>query len=976
MAGNPLRRNFQNIFLAGTVFLTATFLLTFNIIHLPSLVIGDNFNWTPQNILDITGPRIIRESYMGDIAVLSTFKTGFLFPITYLLVSLDLPSTVVYPSLFYFLSMLCFYSLTKEFLRSEPLRLLLSLLYVINPVTPYYFASLINAFSLVLLPLGFKFFVRALKEIKQSSKPLIIKNFAITAFFLSLCVSANEQFVASILLLTLFMIFTFAITLYREISALPQFGKSVIANLAVFVIVFAIVNAPLFLSISNIHKASWSTYFQGPTTSRFLTTVDYTYRGADLTTLLRLGGDSGAGLGQNSWYDSSLPTNIFGYVVFAIFVLSIILMIKKYDSGIDRTFTYTTIFIFISALLLILLIKNLPANIALTGTPFDSLLKTWENPSKLRVILLISLLTSTFVLFKVIEMFTKRNTRLFLVILSTFLILVSAVIYNSPWLINYAGQTTMQQVADSLNWGELYQSRYADMTQTLNILSNNKRGIVLPYTHKTELYSEPASRVFQIVSAVNEQYSKLIAEENVDWSKTLGLLSIKSVALTSNYRSSEGLIFPSATDVNINQTLTEIRGASGFRNVTQTSDYLILDNQNALPLLYASNYFVYYEEVSILKYALPYVDFNDLPVFQQSSSSNCLVIPNYVNCANYSLYALSLKGEQTNPIMPLVIHGNQSAKNILLRLIDNSSYLSTYSSNCTLNPGDVITIEPQNHQTRRLVDVTLNSTSMFVDSLGSFTLDFSVNIVERGNASYLGPRVILDSGDKQYFIIIHDNGMIELAVMQNGRFHSVMITRFTGYTLYESDDSVNVRIVRNFDEINVYVSNILCMTFNISPKFTRVYLSSEHSTSLFSNVYLTKNHSIKLFAVRQNSIKLPYTVQQISPEKLALTIHGNASDFVVVSQYLYTDLTHVDNSVSSNEIPVNLFFKAWFFNQTNQQSLETYVSIGIENQSLMLGVVTLSITFSYVMLLLIIIPFPARTGLCRSLHRLIKNQKR
>ncbi|MGF3522090.1 MAG: hypothetical protein ACQXXJ_03215 [Candidatus Bathyarchaeia archaeon] len=514
------------------------------------------------------------------------------------------------------------------------------------------------------------------------------------------------------------------------------------------------------------------------------------------------------------------------------------------------------------------------------------------------------------------------------------------------------------------------------MTQALNNLSNNQRGIVFPYTHKTELYSEPDSRVFQIVSAVNEQYCRLIAEENVAWSKTLGLLSIKSVALTSNYSSSEGLIFPSTTNVNIDQTLTEIKSDGGFRTVTQTSDYLLLDNQNALPLLYASNYFVYYDDVSTLKYALTYVDFNNLPVFQQSSSANGIVIPNYVNGANYSLYALSLRGEQDNPTLPLVIRSNQSAKNVLLDLINNSPYLSAYSSNCTLNPGDVITLEPKNNQTRHLADVTINSTSMLLDSLGSFTLDFNVNIIERGNFSYLGPRIILDSGDKQYFIIIHDNGVIELAVVQNDRFESAQIMRFTGYTLYDSDDSVNVRIVRNFDEVNVYIFDILCMTFNTSPKFARLYLSSEHSTSSFSNVYLTENPSIKLFAVRQNSIELPYDIQQISPEKLALTINGTASDFAIVSQYLYTELTHIDGSVKNTEIPVNLFFKAWFFNQTNQQSHQTYISISVEHQSLMLGVVTLSITFSYTVLLLLIIPSTTRTVLCRFMHRLIKNQKK
>jgi hypothetical protein len=103
------------------VFLGLTLFLTYQIITLPSLVIGDNFNWTPSNVLDILGPKIIRESYMGDIAVVSTFKTGFLFPLTFIVTSLNLPSTLVYPAFFYFLSMLSFYFLSKEFLSSQVL---------------------------------------------------------------------------------------------------------------------------------------------------------------------------------------------------------------------------------------------------------------------------------------------------------------------------------------------------------------------------------------------------------------------------------------------------------------------------------------------------------------------------------------------------------------------------------------------------------------------------------------------------------------------------------------------------------------------------------------------------------------------------------------------------------------------------------------------------------------------------------------
>jgi hypothetical protein len=99
--------------------------------------------------------------------------------------------------------MVSFYFLAKEFLDSNVFRILVSILYVVNPVTPYYFASLINAFSLVLLPSALKFFVRTIKDVEKSGS--FIKNMVYAAFFIALTVSANEQFVLSALLLAAFM---------------------------------------------------------------------------------------------------------------------------------------------------------------------------------------------------------------------------------------------------------------------------------------------------------------------------------------------------------------------------------------------------------------------------------------------------------------------------------------------------------------------------------------------------------------------------------------------------------------------------------------------------------------------------------------------------------------------------------------------------------------------------------------------------
>ena len=171
------------IVIPAGIFLGITIFLTFNVLSLPSLVVGDNFYWSRSTVTDLLGPQIVHQSYLGDISILSTFKNGFLFPLAFILNSFHLPITLIYPFLFYFLSMISFYFLSAEFLKRKYMRIIVSTIYVINPVIPYYFASLLYSFVLVFLPLVLKFFIRTLRQIDQQPGPLS----SITQFGISRC---------------------------------------------------------------------------------------------------------------------------------------------------------------------------------------------------------------------------------------------------------------------------------------------------------------------------------------------------------------------------------------------------------------------------------------------------------------------------------------------------------------------------------------------------------------------------------------------------------------------------------------------------------------------------------------------------------------------------------------------------------------------------------------------------------------------
>ena len=935
------------------VFLTIAFFLTFSVIFLPSPVIGDNFRWTQSNVIDIIGPKIVRSSYMGDIGVLSTFKSGFLFPLTYILASLNLPSTIVYPFLFYVLTMVSFYLFSKEFLKSESLRILVSVLYLINPITPYYFASIINAFSLVLLPLGLKFFVRSLREMQSQKRPGVVRNFGFAGLFLGLTVSANEQFILSVALVTIFLALTFIGTSLTKYRLSKEFGKLCGVNFLICGLIFLVVCSPLLISEFNIQSAPLASYFHG-SSSNFLQIISYTYQNSNLYTLLRLGGDAGSGLEINAWYDSSAITNYFGYVLFAFFVLStLMIVLTKKQLNKDRMFFFQSILLFGTALVLILLMKNLNAD-SLNNGVLALLLKTWETPIKLRVVMLISALTTVLWFFGLIEFSALRGKKKFFIGLALSLLIMGTVIYNSPWLVDYAGQTTLQEVSDSLNWGGLYNQTYVNAANQLESQFQNQRGIILPYTHKTELYADPNSRIFQLISSENAASSQLISEGNFSWSKALGLLSIKSLAVMNGYDAYDQLIFPTKYDMN--NTLQQVRNDNALTLVSKSQDYNIYDNPNTLPLLYASNNYIFYDDIGTLKYAFNHVNFTDLPVFiNQRNSISQFSVPQSSNQGTYEIHALSLPTDETNNLTLDITNGVES-KTVQMEQ-NGLQALNDFSTIFTLSSGDTVkAVEKGTAQTSHLNDSTLNSTSLSIGTYGSFTLNFRVNVLEKGLESFLSPRVLINTGNEVYYIILHDNGQVELAVQQkNGIFNSAMIDQYAGYSLRDPNKSINVQITRLIDQVDVYVNGNLYMTFPITPTLANISLVSEQSISHFSQINITKSNPIRLFALRQDFNKISYKVLEDNPEQSSMEVSTNITNFAVVSQYLYTNLKDAQTSLHTSSLQANVFFKAWIFNPT-KTLIDQKISFGIQDKELSYGLFILSIIFTDAMLIYIIKP--------------------
>ena len=939
---------------APIIFLCVSLFLTYRIISLPTLVIGDNFYWSQPSVADILGPQIVRQSYLGDVGLLSTFRIGFLFPIVYALNSLKLPITIVYPFGFYVLTMLSFYFLAGEFLTNEYSRIAVSILYLVNPVVPYYFASIMSAFALIFLPLSLKFIVRGLREIPCSlARTNIPLNISLASLMLALSVSAHEQFFLSAMVLASFMLLTLGIWCYR-IRSSNYFLKNVLGSTVLFAIVFSAANLPLALSLVNVSGSPLSTYFTGRFAD-FIANVRYSYAFSLPANLVRLGGDSGVGLGQNSWYDTGPYTNIFGFGLFVALVWAVyLLVVKKSHRDPNRLFFLMCISVFFASLGLIEFVRNLPNDSTLASFFFSAPIQTWETPGKLRVLMLLSLLTTVIVVFRQIEatsigFLRKRAAKVCLVGLLIGLMIV----YNSPWAISYAGLTPLQQISDNLNWGGLYRGDYAQLSNYLTDHYSDSRGVILPYTHESELYSPPNFRLFQLVSPVTQQLTDMAQSGTPPWAKILGVLSAKYVVLNKAYNPNEELIFPKPADQNITKVLDELSGASLVPR-QNLGNFSIYQNNDSLPVTYATEQYVLYDNPSTLKYAISETNFESLPVFLPSGAGiNQIAVPSFVNSHVYSVNAIVPSTNTSNSNFSLLVTHNGLPAELVLNKTSSISDADVFSAPSTLSPSDTITVPNPDrwNLTRQLDERTLNSTYLTLGTFSSFILNFTASVTRKGQFDFLGPRVLIGAaGSGQYFLIFHTNGVVELANLVGQTLTTLEATNGE-FSLDNPSDTIRVGISRVFGRMSVYVNGNEVMEFSTSLS-SNISLASEQSITKFSNIEVLTRNVIGLFVSRQTIDKPAFHIQQEGAESSTLTITTKSTDYAIVSQYLFTDMRHIQTTMPSYKTVANLFFEAWILHPENSTSgLPTAtVKLSIQNSQADTGVLFFSIAFTYLLM--------------------------
>jgi hypothetical protein len=976
------------------VLLLVTLFLTFNVLSIQSIVGGDSFYWNRSNINDLLRPVVVHESYLGDMAVVSTFKSGFLYPASLLLNVLGIPMTLLYPFLFYFLSMLAFYSLTGEFVKNKTIRLIASVLYVINPVTPYYFASLLFAFAVIFLPLSLKFFIRSLRTIDKQPGTKVSIDLILCAAFLGLSISAHEQFVFSALIIGMFLLITFTVYTFYSLGRTKKTLVAIASNILAFLLIICLVNLPLFLSLQNTANAQLSSYFTGRIDD-FLANVDYTYSHITVATLLRFGGDSGVGLAQNSWFDNpNLSSNFFGYCIIALIVGAIIILIRwRPVKKADTAFYLMSLVLFFSSILLLLFVKYLPSNRPLANGLFSILLQSWESPTKLRMVMLISGLASAMLTFQQLQNLGKTRKGTILKASLLVALVASVVIYNSPWLISYAGSTPLQEISDTLGWGGLSDPKYSALSDLLQQDYGNQRGIVIPYTHKAELYVPPNFKLLQLVSGINNQLSYLTEETDISWSKLAGLISAKYLVL-GNYAKNETLLFPKPLDNNFSRVYPRIRSQiandSGMDNIAKEGNFDIYNNENTLPQLYASNYFIVYDNPNTLKYAFWPTDFSALPVFLEPVGEiNKMSIPQFLTNASYDLYALCTPGTKVSDSTLNLTKTNYTTNETLM-LTENDTTIygaNVYSCTIPLAGGDSIRlpntgnwIENQTIEQIVLGNNTerafLSSTPQTPASYGSFRLDFTLRLEGTDGAR---ARVSLKEDSKTYYLYFHNYGTLELGIFEpelppEQQYSPGVRTNDADYSLKKPTESINVTLIRVFDEVQVYINGILRMSFPTSATALTVALKAEESNSSFTNVNMKTADIVRLFAIRNKSEPLDFTIDQQGPDQAVLNLVNPNSQYAIVDQYLNTPLRNIKTELNSSAINANLFFNGWIVNPNLNSGKQISVTIGIQNSQTFFTLTYLSIAATCTILITGLIPITRKPLVDLSKRLKSKNQ--
>ncbi|MEM2112109.1 MAG: hypothetical protein QXX08_09580, partial [Candidatus Bathyarchaeia archaeon] len=484
------------------------------------------------------------------------------------------------------LSIMAFYVFLKKFCQRSWVRLLGATFYIINPVVLAYFVSGGFMWPLVFLPMSLNYFISFLEDLNLRD---VVKSGVFSA--LVMWTFPTLSTIAYMILAVLFLIYV----LFKGLD----FTKKALPLLCVFGLIIVVCNAP-YIYAMNVYSQS-SQFGYRPTS--VLADFRYTYQDISVASLLRFAGNRGSPQVPLGYEDMEEIRNEFGYIIPAITFLSIIGIFRERDERLK----WRIISLFLLLLLIILFSLSLKfmANSSLSWIINSiSLLWTLRNPFKLQIMLIFSLIpifaySVENLSHECLQTIKKRRLKTSIIFLSLIFLSISHIyLYNSFAFEGCMGLTTA------------YSMEKLVPDEVINVIVNDSllrfgkgeyRGIILPFSHITELHTQFAnpllypSRLGIHTETTNALTSKLM--ENSDLNNLLRLLSTKYVYVIppeSQKDSPWGGPFPIIKVQNYSQLMENLREGSTEELLKDSHLFIV---EKTLPRLYLSNQIVYYSNI-------------------------------------------------------------------------------------------------------------------------------------------------------------------------------------------------------------------------------------------------------------------------------------------------------------------------------------------------------------------------------------------
>ncbi|MEM4601686.1 MAG: hypothetical protein QW808_02175 [Desulfurococcaceae archaeon] len=721
-----------------------------------------------------------------------------------------------------FLSQLSFYFFVREISDKFAVKLLSSILYVINPVFIAYYNMGGTLIHWVLLPIYIKF----VYEISSGEKDSINKALQV-GLLLSVLFLASPMYLVTYILLSL----------YPFLSYIQRNGVRGMLKLTLIIIVSLVLTSPYIYVSTQYYERSLNEL-----PSVVLADFKYTYQELSPVKFILLIGNKGSPQPILGYHDSNIYIDCGSVIALFLFLLGTIGMIKRVLIGKTKCeeifikYIVITSLTFIVTVMLLRLIVYSDLSMLIERIP---LLWTLRNPIKLQTgfallyplfigyglqeLLLLSKgstkyikihcrISATYVRNKVrlpkVDLLKKiKISSILTIILTCVIFIFYPITFN---LTAFQGDMGLNQTY-KYSLEKLYDRELSCLALNLNNMGDG-RGLIVPFDHKVELYVQfhapnyYVKRLGEPSFAADWLESILSSGDPVLISNALKLFSIDKVILLNGSTTPYFPIFMPRLSI---EELTNVLSSSF--DMGKVCSYNMFDIKSALPVAYVANGLLYPSNtVAFLmtandtffqkKYAL--LDMRRIGaivgdgIYKEQYEFTPLLSGLYhFICHNANCY--------------IKIWNSQVAKE--LELLVNRTAQSV-----NLSKGKYILEVTYPAITGKLGEGTIildNKQVQLAMVRGDFHFSASIKIIKEGTFSWESFSLFLRPvrGETSYRIIFHTNGRIEVAIIRGTEYIPSLYVReygenFSGKNLVIKIDKIKSSLVVDINGTSIHFS--------------------------------------------------------------------------------------------------------------------------------------------------------------------------